>query len=37
MVFSVMYLICEGPKLDAKRSQIVMPANCLYDSSFQHK
>ena len=31
MVFSVLYIICEGPKLDAYRSQSVMSANCQYD------
>ena len=37
MVFSITYIIYEGPKLDAQRSQSVMPANCQYDSIHQHK
>jgi hypothetical protein len=37
MVLSVMCTLCKGPKLDAYRSQSVMPANCQYDSIRQHK
>jgi hypothetical protein len=37
MEFSVMYIICGVPKLDAWRSQIVTPASCQYDSIRQHK
>ena len=37
MVFNVMYTICEGPKLDAYRSQSVMRANCQHDSIHRHK
>jgi hypothetical protein len=32
MVFSITHIICKGSKLDAQRSQSVMPANCQYDS-----
>ena len=37
MVFSVTCTICEGPRLDALRSQSVTLANCQYDFVFQHK
>jgi hypothetical protein len=31
------YGICEGPKLDALRSQSVTPTNCQYNIIHQHK
>ena len=37
MIFSVTYTICEGPKLDVKRSQIVAYANCQYEVICQYK
>ena len=37
MVFNVTYIVSEGPKLDASRSQNVKPTNCQYDSIRQHK
>ena len=37
MVFSVMYIICKGPKLGVKRFQSVMSVNCQYDIIHQHK
>ena len=37
VVFSVTYNICEGPQLDARRSQSIMFANCWYDTILQHK
>ena len=37
MVFSVMYIICEGPKLDVKRSKSHTSFNCEYNIIFQHK
>jgi hypothetical protein len=37
MVFRVTYTICEGPKLDVKRSQIVAYANRQYEVICQYK
>jgi hypothetical protein len=37
MVSIIMYTICEGPKLDAWRSQSVMHDICHYDAIHQHK
>ena len=37
MVFSVTCTICEGPNLDAYKSQSVTYANCHYDIIRQHK
>ena len=37
MVLSVTYIVYEGAKLDAQRSQSVRSANCQYDTIYQHK
>ena len=37
MVFSATHTICEGPKLDAQRSQSVMFANYQYEIICQQK
>ena len=37
MVFSVTYIVCEGPKLDILKFQSVTFANCQYDIICRHK
>ena len=37
MIFRGTYTICEGPELDAWRSQSAIYANCRYDTMHQHK
>ena len=37
MVLSVTYIVYEGAKLDARRSQSVAFGNCRYDTIHQHK